>query len=150
MEAWGWKVEMLVKQLDARASRSSDGQWPCLSLAWLNIYTAVSGLGYINSGQPPRLPQRVTTANCHQHKLAQSDLTLELVGGLLWTRLKANKALVLWRAKYGLSLLWTLALTGVVLISSQLLIVWLLNVPAFNSKIQVSAHWDILIRLLRI
>lgn len=55
MEVWGYKIESLVKQPDARVCSNIDGWWPCLSLAWFNIYTAVSGLEYINAGRPPLL-----------------------------------------------------------------------------------------------
>lgn len=46
-------VEPLVKQPHVRACSNSDGLWPCISLAWLNICTAVSGLEHINAGRPP-------------------------------------------------------------------------------------------------
>lgn len=66
MEVWGYKIEPLVKQPDARVCCNSDGWWPCLSLAWLNIYTAVSSLEHMNAGLPPYWPQRVTKTRRHQ------------------------------------------------------------------------------------
>lgn len=66
VEVWGYKIELLVKQPDARVCSNMDGWWPCLSLAWLNIYTAVSSLEHIDAGLPPCWPQWVTTTRRHQ------------------------------------------------------------------------------------
>lgn len=82
-----WKMENLwVTRLAVRTAghttwcqsvqENTDGWWPCLSLAWLSIDTAASGLVHTTASQPPHwLGQHADT----NMTLVLSPLTVRLL-----------------------------------------------------------------------